>query len=338
MPIEKTCLNERKIALLLKNNFGLCVKKVDNIPLGTANCFKIITNTQIYFLKEYPTYFTRTRVNREAALNSFLTKNKFPTAKFIGNIVSYSGRYIALQEFIDAKTFNNNNLPDTYLMESAELLGRLHSLLSKYKLPVSMDKNWCDSFDITSSEKKYDTLLKTCEKVINPQTRTKIKEDLIFKRNLLKTIKPYGSLVSKSTYRSTHGDYNVLQYLCNRDGIKAVIDFSQAAALPAVWEIMRSYMQSATDTKNPFDFNLEKFCRYVKHYMKFSSLSKHDIKYMPYVYLYQLARSRFGYKEYLTAGTQNKEELIRFAYWRTEVCRMLFENADNISQALVSCF
>ncbi len=59
---------------------------------------------------------------------------------------------------------------------------------------------------------------------------------------------------------------SAMQILCADDEIKAVIDFSSAAKIPALWELMRSYMQSASDTKNPADFDAEKFQGYVRSY------------------------------------------------------------------------
>ena len=128
---------------------------------------------------------------------------------------------------------------------------------------------------------------------------------------------------------------SAMQILCADDEIKAVIDFSSAAKIPASWELMRSYMQSAADTKNPADFDAEKFQGYVRCYQSVSALSKEDLQYMPYIYLYQLGRSRYGYKEYML-NVENKAELLEFAFWRTNICRMLLQRADEISQMLIS--
>lgn len=56
---------------------------------------------------------------------------------------------------------------------------------------------------------------------------------------------------------------------------------------------------------------------------------------MPYVYLYQLERSLYGYKEYMT-NAENKDEFLKFAFWRTNVCRMLLNRADETSARLTA--
>lgn len=166
------------------------------------------------------------------------------------------------------------------LFQSAEILGQLHEILKEYDLPVDMDSMWINEFNVSQSYANYDFLLDQAGKI----------ED-----------------------KSTHGDYSAMQYLCVGDRIKAIIDFASAKKIPAVWEVMRSYMQSAKDTKDPFHFDIAKFFEYVRHYMSFSSLTEWDLKNMPIVYLYQLGRSRYGYKEYMT-NAENKDDLLKFAF------------------------
>ena len=35
-------------------------------------------------------------------------------------------------------------------------------------------------------------------------------------------------------------------------------------------------------------------------------------------------------------NTENKEKLLKFALWRTDVCRMLVDKAEKISNTLIS--
>ena len=54
---------------------------------------------------------------------------------------------------------------------------------------------------------------------------------------------------------------------------------------------------------------------------------------MSYLYLVQLLSSTFGYKQYITVNS--KKELLEFAYFRTKLCKNLYENADKITKALI---
>ena len=116
--------------------------------------------------------------------------------------------------------------------------------------------------------------------------------------------------------------------------MKAVIDFSSAAKLPAIWEIMRSYVQAGACQRGEA-FDTADFARYVKEYMKYSPLTNRDLEAMPYVYLFQLSRSAYGYEEYLIDRTENRDALLAFAFWRTDICREIYKKADAISEALL---
>ncbi len=339
MAIQKTVLDNKIISDLLKNRYSILVNQVEKLGLGTANCYKIYSGDKRFFLKEYQDTFSGNDLQREITLNDFLLSASYPTAAFIsdinGNKYNFiNNRYIVLQEYIEGESYTTHNLSDNVLFHATELLGRLHEILCNYEMPVEMGRVWVDKFNIDRASTSYDLLIDHTAEITNKIIGEKIKSDLIFKKELLNTIAPYGQYFDKLTYKSTHGDYTAMQYLCSGDKVKAIIDFASAKKVPAVWEIMRSYMQSAIDTKNPFEIDIEKFCEYVRRYMTISTLSECDLKYMPYAYLYQLGRSPYGYREYML-NVENKDRLLEFAFWRTDVCRMFVDKADEISKMLV---
>ena len=73
---------------------------------------------------------------------------------------------------------------------------------------------------------------------------------------------------------------------------------------------------------------------YTKKVAEFTELNEYDLKYLPYVYLIQLARSTFGYSEYFK-NIENKDEYLEFAFYRTNICRDLYKKADEISKKLL---
>ena len=117
--------------------------------------------------------------------------------------------------------------------------------------------------------------------------------------------------------------------------IKAIIDFSSACTLPVTWEIMRSFVQTSEQCRNNAEIDIEGFCSYVREYMKYSKLTKTDMISMPYVYLFQLARSKYGYPQYLKTDSPDKDKLLQFAFWRTQMCREIEQRAEIISNELL---
>lgn len=339
MAIEKSVLSESEILLLMRNTYGIAADRVQKIHLGSANCFKIFAKGTSYFLKEYQKKFSEQDLCRETALVKYLILHHFPTAEFIkdknGNLYNLiNGKYVVLQEFIEGKCYDDHDIPDHLLFEAAKILGQLHEILNGYDLPVEMGNEWINNFNVSKSCDKYNLLLNKAQNIEDSSIRNKIYDDLTFKKDLLRYIEPYGQYFDKLTYKSTHGDYNRMQYLCSKDRIEAIIDFATAKKIPAVWEVMRSYIQSAGDTNDPFNLDTSKFLEYVRYYMQFSVLTEYDLKYMPYVYLYQLGRSRYGYSEYME-NAENKDNMLNFAFWRTNTCRMLVDKADDLSKSLI---
>lgn len=96
--------------------------------------------------------------------------------------------------------------------------------------------------------------------------------------------------------------------------------------MPIVWEVIRSY--SYIDK----EFNIEHLVDYFKEFIKYIQLNQYDLEYASYIYLIQLAGSTYGYKEYDEDFDQ--KELLQFAFYRTNLCKILYENLEKISLKL----
>ena len=162
-----------------------------------------------------------------------------------------------------------------------------------------------------------------------------ILEDLEYKKQLALRCEEYKKYYNGITYCATHGDYQGCQMIFDEEKVKAIIDFSSAATLPVTWEIMRSYVQSSEQCRSNAKIDIDGFCDYVREYMKYSKLTKADMISMPYVYLFQLARSKYGYPQYLKTASPDKDKLLLFAFWRTQMCREVEQKADTISNKLL---
>jgi hypothetical protein len=338
LAVEKSVLNNKIINDLLLREYNIITYKVEKLKLGSANCFKISALDNIFFLKEFQARFSEKDINEEASLLEFLIVNHYPTNNIIRttnnkNYAVIDGKIVCLQKYINGTTFNSNTVPTEILFQAAQLLGKLHTILKSYKpLATEMDIKWHKQFNAFKSAQSYQLLLDNIPKTSSNLHR-QIYNDLIYKQNLQYKIDEYGEFFNLVTLGNTHGDYNCLQYICSDTQISVVIDFTTACCMPLCWEIMRSYVQSAPKCKDGDYIDISEFVQYIKHYLKHATLTKNDLRYMPYIYFYQLARSKYGYKEFL-ANSENKEELINFALWRTNMCRYLEANVDEISEVL----
>lgn len=110
-----------------------------------------------------------------------------------------------------------------------------------------------------------------------------------------------------------------------------VIDFETAKKLPIIWEVMRSYSYIDKEAKNG-NLNLNTLVNYVKEFSKYVKLNEYDLKYATKIYLIQIVSSPFGYKQY--NDNYEKTGLLEFALFRTNLCRYLYKNSDEISLRL----
>lgn len=199
-----------------------------------------------------------------------------------------------------------------------------------------MAEQWLDSISAESVIAKYDELIRIAKGKADAEKLPQFMEDLQYKKQLAVRCEEYKKYYDGITYCATHGDFQGCQLIWEQDEIKAVIDFSAAACLPVTWEIMRSFVQSSRLCWTTAIIDIVALCEYVREYMKFSPLTKNDMIAMPYVYLFQLAQSRYGYPQYLlNTDSEDKEGLLRFAFWRTQMCREVEKKANEISKELV---
>ena len=333
MALEKSILNNEKIYDLLAKEYGFHLKDANPFGVGSANCFKVNCEEGTFFLKEFQSEYLMKEIEKEAALVAFLAEKDFPVASFRQTLsgkfgTEYEGHVISVQDFIEGRSYLND-MPVSYLLECAEYLGKLHTLMNGYELNRFLDENWLAGFSEEKSAYRYDKLLEALEEQKDDPNYEKIRDDLLFRKSLACRVNDLKSYFDGISYKPTHGDYTACQLICVDDHIKAVIDFSSASTLPAIWEIMRSYVQSFGH------FDLNEFTQYVKQYLRYSELTRRDLESMPYVYLFQLSQSLYGYEEYLITKSENRNNLLEYAIWRTNILKSIERQTEEISRTLI---
>ena len=340
MALQKSVLNKEIIWQQMKLHYDISVCDVQHLKMGSANCYLIFSKTERYFLKEFQKGFSMEDLIREADLAYFLITKGIPTAKFYrakdglpGFI--YNDTLICLEEFIEGTGYEYDNFPDDMLPELATMLGKMHHVLRDYPLPKDMGKAWLDRLSPEAIIAGYDKLIGIALQNREDPNCDRILSDLQYKKSLVERSEQFKRYYENITYCPTHADYQGCQVIGQGNRIKAIIDFSSARNLPAVWEIMRSFTQSHRQCRQNAEIDVNTFCSYVSCYMQYSPLTETDLVSMPYVYLFQLCISQYGYKQYLLTASENKEELLQFALWRTAICRELDRKANEISEKLL---
>lgn len=339
MALEKTVLSAQSICELLKEQYDIVVTDIERLPLGSANCYRISDGSKNYFLKELQSKFSEDKIIEEANLVNFLASKGIPIARFYKTVhddfvFTYEGHVICLEDFVEGQAYGYDDLPEHLMPKVAEMLGKIHAAVKDYSLPTDMGEDWISAYSAEKLAGQYESLLDTALRLKNDNHADRIIKDLQYKKELAYRLSDCKKYFDGITYTASHGDYQGCQMIFDGDNIKAVIDFSGARTLPVVWEIMRSFVQTSQDCNHTAKIDTRAFRDYVREYLKYAPLTEKDMLAMPYIYLFQLARSKFGYPQYLNSDSEDREQLLKFAIWRTAMCREIEDKAELISAEL----
>lgn len=334
MGIQKTSLDNEKIKNILKKEYNIKALNIAKIDRGTSNIFKIETNQNKYILKEFISARKKEVIIKEINIINFLRERNINVPTYVKTVsgnyyIENEGRIIIVQEFIDGYIIDNNTGNYNQVMECANILGKLTKELIDY--PELSEENIIEEY---FSKNRVHLGIEKMKQIRNNlrednKYKKQIEKDIDYRIKILKEIEKNFNfdIVKKMTMLNSHGDFCSQQLIYNDNKKTTIIDFEKAKKLPIAWEVIRSY--SYIDK----EFNIGNLVNYFKEFFRYVKLNEYDLKYVSYLYLLQLASSTYGYKEYNDDFSQ--KELLDFAFFRTNLCKSLYENVEEISLKLI---
>ena len=335
--LEKSVfINKKEIINFVKEKYRINVTNIKIINRGSANIYSL--NNDEYILKEFQSKYTKEEIEKEITIINHLKKDDIKVPSYIKTINDtyyslYKDKVIIIQKFIEGYTLDRNEGNYEQTIECAKVYGMIVKSLESLDILLPLNDLSFSKENLTKGIEKHQKLLELIDDKDDEET-LKIKKNLEEKMDMLKDISKRNIFIDtkKLTIKNTHGDFNVLQFIYKNNHINSVIDFVSACKMPVVWELIRSYSYIDKDVKNGI-FNLDTLTDYIKEFNKYVKLNDYDLKYMSYIYLIQLLSSTYGYKEYI--NNNENIELLEFAHFRTNICKYLFNNAENISNRLL---
>lgn len=340
MAVEASLLTKNDIIDLLRTKYGLegniGVKKLDR---GSSNLYEIHIKDKRYVLKEFNSNKPISLVEKEIQLIEYLKRREILVPQYVQlndgrYYFIFNGKVVILQQFIDGYTIENNTGNYEQMIESASILGKLIKELVGYEglEEEGIIDRWFSKESVQIGIQKLEEEKKNIkdDNKYKKQFMADFSDKILIANELINKFD--FKIVRKLSIMNTHGDYSVQQLIYNENKPATVIDFETAKKMPIVWEIIRSYSYVDEKAKNG-KIEINNLIQYFKEVSKYVQLNEYDLKFAPHIYLMQLIGSTFGYKEYNKDYTQN--ELLKFALFRTNLCKSLYYNLDEIGEGLL---
>lgn len=316
--------------------YNLELEHIEEVKHSSTNCY-IITCSEgsKYFIKIFDESKNISKIEQEYDLLIYLKNKGFIVPSIIktnqGEIYKcYKNQYIFLENYIEGQTLETQEITKNMLLNSAELLGQIHNSMVGIYDDDNKESFW-KCMDIASEERFLNVVLKELETIYDDNNYLLIQNAINHKKNMLIELKKISKFFNGLTYVMTHGDYSKRNLIYNDVGNIVVVDFSDSGVYPVAWEVIRSYFFSTESCKKNIKFDYDFFSEYVKTYEKEFKLSTSDIELMPYLFLYQIILSRYGYREYIYS---QEKKFMDFIEWKENIAYFLEENAEKIVKKL----
>ena len=325
-------LDIKKIVL---NYYNLHLEKAEKVKHSSTSCYIITCFEGKYFIKIFNHSKNVSKIEQEYNLLNHLKHKGFIVPSIIKTnqseiYICYKNHYIFLENYIEGQTLEPQKISKDILINSAKLLGQIHKSMARLYDDDNKELFW-KCIDIEKEETFSNMILTMIEKTTDDSNYLLIQNAINHKKNMLDKLKKISKSFDGLTYLMTHGDYSKRNLIYSNEGKIAIVDFSDADVYPAAWEVIRSYFFSTESCKNDIKFDYDLFAEYVKTYLKEFKLNVVDIESMPYLLLYHIILSKYGYREYI----KNKDvTLLNFIEWKEKIAYFLEENAEKIVEKL----
>ena len=258
----------------------------------------------------------------EPALCAFLRSHGIPACDFVksrtGKCIAQdsSGRLFTVQRRFPGTTPEWNSAQETLLLETAELLGKIHHVLQKYpELPEGIGAGFFAHMTPQHAVASYRRSLETAIRLGDAA----VAADLEWRIDFVAQFPVWQFDLGKLTLCNTHGDYFISQFLCENGHLTAVIDWTSACVHPVIWEIMRSFVYGAPCCADGH-INAALLERYVDAYCRYGKLNAYDWENLYRLYFYQIAVCDY-YGQYYASAASNRHIYLRQAQHATRLLK-----------------
>ena len=307
---------------LLQSEYGLHLRQAQRASTGAGSDTWFLRCEEGDYVLKFPARSAINHPEIEPELCAYLRSQGVPACDFLkngtGEYISRddAGRVFTVQRCFPGVTPEWNSASEALLLESAELLGKIHRVLRSYpKLPEGIGAAFFANMTPRRAIESCRRSLEIANRIGDGESAA----ELEWRIGLMERFPAWKFDLNRLTLRNTHGDYFISQFLCENGHLTAVIDWTTACVHPVIWELTRSFVYGAPCcAKGKIDEAL--FSRYIDAYTRYGTLNEYDRENMQRLYLYQIAVCDY-YGQYYASNTENRSIYLQQARLATKLLK-----------------
>lgn len=310
---------------LLSRHYGLHVRHARHAPTGAGSDTWFLTCAEGEYVLKFPACGVIDHPEAEPELCAFLRTHGIPACAFLKNSAGRylsqddGGRIFTVQRRFPGLTPEWNTASEALLLESAELLGKIHAVLQAYPpLPAGIGAGFFARMTPHRALGSYQRSLAAALRLGDAESA----EDLNWRIGLMERFPAWRFELNRLTCRNTHGDYFISQFLCENGCLTAVIDWTAACVHPVIWELMRSFVYAAPCCADG-SIDRQLLDRCVQAYCRYGTLNGYDLENLERLYFYQIAVCDY-YGQYYASTAANRHIYLRQARHATRLLQAAF--------------
>ena len=315
---------------MLQEQYGLRLLDAQQAQTDAGSDTWFLRCAQGAYVLKFPVAGAIDHPEAEPALCAFLREHGIPACEFLKNSAGgflsadSAGRVYTVQRRFPGRTPDWHSASEPLLLQSAELLGRIHRVLLTYPtLPEGIGAGFFAHMTPQRALASYRRSLETAVRLGDTESAAALQ----WRIGLMARFPDWQFDLRRLTLRNTHGDYCVSQFLCTDDRLTAVIDWTAACVHPVAWEILRSFVYGAPCCADGGRIDRALLGRYLDAYCRYGTLNDYDLACMERLYLYQIAVCDY-YGQYYASRAQNRAIFLRQARFATRLLQNAAALAD----------
>lgn len=305
---------------LLRKQYGLHLKEMQKSQVGAGSDTWFLDCTEGKFVLKIPSNSEINHPELEPNLCAYLRENGVPACDFLkntaGGFISEAddGQIFTVQRLLPGSTLEWNTATEDLLLESAQLLGKIHRVLEDY--PPLPEGIGADFFAHMTPKRALESYQNSLSVAAQRSDRQSVAE-LQWRIDFMERFPQWQFDLTKLTLRNTHGDYFISQFLCEEGHLSAVIDWTTACVHPVIWEIMRCFVYGAPCCSE-VEIDRPMLERYLDAYCRYEMLNSYDVQNLYKLYWYQIAVCDY-YGQYYASNASNREIYLKQARLATKL-------------------